>query len=500
MVTESRAQSGALPDVLGSLHQRMVRLESERAALLQGLEGPARESGRNLLHYAALRNIDLRPLQPRLAAEGLSSLGRCEPWALGSVRAVWRASAALAGERFDEPGEPCLASREGWALLEQRTNNLFGPPPGDRGVRMMVTMPDAAAEDGGFIRGCLEHGMDAMRVNTSAGDAGAWLAMVEHLRAGEREVGRRCRAFADLGGPKIRLTRLWNGQAEKDRVRLERGDRLRIAFEEGVGPEAKRVTMWAEPRGILARVRAGDPIWFNDGKVGARADAVADGVIEATVTFTRPGGQKLRVTKGINLPDTPFEADALTQADREALRALWGKADAFGLSFVRTPGDVRAMREACLALREELGGDLPGIVLKIETKTGFQRLPELLLELLRWPVGGVMLARGDLAVECGFERMAEIQEELLCFCEAAHVPVIWATEVLGTLAKEGRPTRAEITDAAAAQRAECVMLNKGSEIPSALTTLADILRRMQGHQRKKSAMFRELSIAGFGAG
>ncbi|HBU43311.1 MAG TPA: pyruvate kinase, partial [Microbacterium sp.] len=102
---------------------------------------------------------------------------------------------------------------------------------------------------------------------------------------------------------------------------------------------------------------------------------------------------------------------------------------------------------------------------------------------------------GDLAVECGFERMAEIQEELLGFCEAAHTPVIWATEVLSTLAKRGRPTRAEITDAAMAQRAECVMLNKGPEVLSALAMLADILKRMQNHQRKKMAVFRPLSIA-----
>ena len=108
-----------------------------------------------------------------------------------------------------------------------------------------------------------------------------------------------------------------------------------------------------------------------------------------------------------------------------------------------------------------LGGDRIGIVLKIETRRGFEELPQVLLAAMRSPVIGVMIARGDLAVECGYERLAELQEEILWVCEAAHVPVIWATQVLENLAKDGMPSRAEITDAAMGERAECVMLNKG---------------------------------------
>ena len=106
-----------------------------------------------------------------------------------------------------------------------------------------------------------------------------------------------------------------------------------------------------------------------------------------------------------------------------------------------------------------------------------------------------MIARGDLAVECGFERLSELQEEILWICEAAHVPVIWATQVLETLAKEGLPSRAEITDAAMGDRAECVMLNKGPHVLSAVGVLGDILRRMQAHQAKKRSTLRELRLA-----
>ena len=105
---------------------------------------------------------------------------------------------------------------------------------------------------------------------------------------------------------------------------------------------------------------------------------------------------------------------------------------------------------------------------------------------------GVMIARGDLAVECGYERLAEVQEEILSLCEAAHIPVIWATQVLDTLAKSGVPSRAEITDAAMGERAECVMLNKGPHIIAAIRVLDNILQRMSDHQLKKSSMMRQL--------
>jgi pyruvate kinase len=108
---------------------------------------------------------------------------------------------------------------------------------------------------------------------------------------------------------------------------------------------------------------------------------------------------------------------------------------------------------------------------------------------------GVMIARGDLAVECGYQRLAEIQEEILWICEAAHVPVIWATQVLESLAKKGIPSRSEITDAAMGERAECVMLNKGPYAVTAVRVLTDILRRMQAHQEKKRSMLRQLRLA-----
>jgi pyruvate kinase len=225
---------------------------------------------------------------------------------------------------------------------------------------------------------------------------------------------------------------------------------------------------------------------------------VEDAAFVIRINKARATGLKLRSDKGVNLPDTKLSIPSLTAADREALKFVALHADAVEFSFVRTPEDLRDLREAITHAAEERGERL-GVVLKIETAAGFANLPELLLAALSWPAAGVMIARGDLAVEVGYQRMAEVQEEILWLCEAAHVPVIWATQVLETLAKKGIPSRSEITDAAMGERAECVMLNKGPYVLDAVRMLDDILRRMAGHQVKKRPMLRPLKVArGFG--
>ncbi|HEX7240646.1 MAG TPA: pyruvate kinase, partial [Longimicrobiaceae bacterium] len=116
-------------------------------------------------------------------------------------------------------------------------------------------------------------------------------------------------------------------------------------------------------------------------------------------------------------------------------------------------------------------------------------------EALRCRAAGVRIARGDLAVEVGFERLAEVQEEILWMCEAAHVPVVWATQVLEQLTRKGAPSRAEVSDAALGERAECVMLNKGPYLADAVRALDDILSRMHRHQEKKRPLLAHLGVA-----
>lgn len=239
---------------------------------------------------------------------------------------------------------------------------------------------------------------------------------------------------------------------------------------------------------IFGEVRPGERIWFDDGKIGGIVRGSTSDQIRVEITHARPRGERLRAEKGINLPDTRLSLSALTPKDEEDLRFIVGHAHMVGMSFVQRVEDVRRLREALV----DLGGSELGIVLKIETRRGFEMLPDLLLEVMKAPVTGVMIARGDLAVECGYERLAEVQEEILWLCEAAHMPVVWATQVLESLTRTGLPSRAEITDAAMGERAECVMLNKGPHILDAMRVLDNILQRMEEHQSKKSPMLRQL--------
>jgi pyruvate kinase len=242
---------------------------------------------------------------------------------------------------------------------------------------------------------------------------------------------------------------------------------------------------------VFGDVRAGEAVWFDDGKIGGVVRAADDDGLTVEITQAGVDGTKLAAGKGVNLPDTNLRLSPLTAKDLQDLPFVVEHADLIGFSFVRHAENVHELQDRL----RDLKADGLGIVLKVETRHAFAELPKLLLACMRTGRFGVMIARGDLAVECGFERMAEVQEEILWICEAAHTPVVWATQVLESLAKSGMPSRAEVTDAAMSERAECVMLNKGPFVREAVKTLDNILLRMQAHQTKKRAMLRPLHIA-----
>ncbi|HET8711357.1 MAG TPA: pyruvate kinase [Spongiibacteraceae bacterium] len=238
-------------------------------------------------------------------------------------------------------------------------------------------------------------------------------------------------------------------------------------------------------------LKVGEPVWLDDGKLGGHIEKIESDCIHLRIGHVRVGGAKLRSDKGINFPDSELRLPALTEEDKKNLKFVMQHADIVSLSFANSREDVELLlNEMAHYKNREVG-----FVLKIETQRGFFNLPAMVLAAMKSSACGIMIARGDLAVECGFERLAEVQEEILWICEAAHMPVIWATQVLESLAKSGMPSRAEVTDAAMATRAECVMLNKGPYIVDAVKALDDILRRMRAHHSKKSAMLRELKLA-----
>ena len=241
----------------------------------------------------------------------------------------------------------------------------------------------------------------------------------------------------------------------------------------------------------FASLRAGESVWLDDGKIGGIVTANDGEIVRVKITHTGPNGARLRAEKGINFPDTEFAMSALTPKDVADLEQVVGFVDMVALSFLRGPDDILLLEDHL----HRLGAGHLGIVLKIENRQAFENLPRILLASLRSPPVGVMVARGDLAVEVGFERLSEVQEEILWLCEAAHVPVIWATQILEGMAKKGAPSRAEISDAVMSSRAECAMLNKGPYIVETVRFLSGVLSRMDQHLDKRMAMLRRLSVS-----
>lgn len=236
-------------------------------------------------------------------------------------------------------------------------------------------------------------------------------------------------------------------------------------------------------------IKVGDEVLFDDGAIGAHAVSVDKRGEDTEVTLhidrTKVGGANLAAYKGINLPDTDLPLPSLTEEDEENLKFIGEYADIAAVSFIRTPEDVAYVLDKMP--REDLG-----LLLKIETIPGFENLPLVILEGLQHERFGVMIARGDLAVELGFARMAEVPQQIQTAAEAAHIPTVMATQILENLAKNGLPSRAEITDAAVALRSECVMLNKGPHITDAIKILDKMAKKLGKSQRKNRIMLRHI--------
>jgi pyruvate kinase len=468
--------------------------ERTHAARLAEVDPSHGASARNLLHYLALRRHDIRDLQDRLARAGLSSLGRSEPHVLASLERVCGLLSLARGQPLPQVEVPSVpvGFREGRSLLAANATALLGPARTHRPVRIMVTLPGQAAEDPELVESMLEAGMDCARINTAHDDVDCWEAMVANVDRARRRQGVPCRIVVDLPGPKLRTGQPRLDGLPSDDVRVEVGDRFELVAQGGstVGPE-EGVVVPVEVADIFNDLQPGQSIWIDDGKIWGRVASVRRDGATVEVLRARPGGSRVRPEKGLNLPETRLRLPALGEEDRRHAVFAARCADVVSLSFVHEPEDVVDLRRV---LAEE-GAPGLGILLKIETRAGFESLPRILLEAMRGPRFGVMIARGDLAVEAGFWRLAEVQEEILWIAEAAHAPTVWATQVLEGLAKKGVATRAEVTDAAMGGRAEAVMLNKGPHVVEAIRALDDILGRMASHQAKKVPLLRPLSVA-----
>lgn len=480
--------------LLNELRELRAQVDSGARELLAGWESRIQrqdfsEQALNLAHYIILRRRDLRALQDELTLFGLSSLGRLEGRVIGNLDAVIAALAAITAEP-----EPCLFPERdtmlhGPALTEANADQALGPCAELRPVRLMVTLPVDAASDPEFALSVIDNGADLVRINCAHDDPDSWDAMISNVRTAARSLQRPVRILMDLGGPKCRTHEI---KAAKGHKRLRPGDEFLLVRETFQSLDSWPVQASCTLASVFDQLKAGALVWVDEGRLGGIVRSVQPEGAVVQVRVTPPKGMKLKPDKGMNFPETELGVAPLTEKDRVDLDFVAQRADLVGYSFVQCADDVALLQQELAArIGAEKAADI-GIVAKIETARAVRNLPEILVQGAGHQPFAVMIARGDLAVEIGFARLAEIQEEILWLCEAAHVPVIWATGVLTGLIKDGQTNRGEMTDAAMSARAECVMLNKGPHILEALQILDELFVRMTEHQHKKTPRLRAL--------
>jgi pyruvate kinase len=478
----------ALLDEIRLLRDQAAERERSLGPAIAALPVAQRRSAANLAHYLALRSTGHVALQGELVRNGLSSLARREAHVMATLDAVERALSSITGVA-SEPARAAITIDDGVQLLARHATELLETPMPHM-TRIVVTIPPWAAGNVQFLHALIDAGMDVARINASHGDAAQWQASIDALRTAAAAAGRRIPVCVDLAGPKVRT-----GVCPSGPIGLVATDRLVLhaASNESVdGPRDAngRLTgparVAVRPREVVEHVEVGHRVMFDDGNIRATCVEVdrARGEITVEVDAVRTGAWGLKDRKGVNVPDTDIPIAALTDEDLKTLDFIVERVDIVAMSFVRTVNDIADLHRAIQArTRRTLG-----VVAKIETPQACRALPEILLELMKSPPCGVMLARGDLGVEIGFEHLPEAQDEILSLCEAAHVPVIWATQVLESMTEHGFPTRGEVTDAADAARADAIMLGIGPFMVDTVAFVEDLLARTQVRRARSRAL------------
>lgn len=473
----------ALHEELSRLQKEMKNSVSRYSTLLEKVHPSQIESAKNLLNYLILRKTDIQELQENLHRQGLSSLASCESHTHRQIQVTLE----RLGEDFT--GQEAISLDYGRAKIQETARELFGDALHNWPTSVMVTFDKAFLEKKEIVRDLLKRGMSVARINCAHDERKVWEEMIKLVRLSSKHTGIPCKIHLDLAGPKLRTELLGKGK-KSGKIEVANGEKIWLS-ESLDGFSEKDLVISPGEKGVIADLKIGERVFIDDGLIMAKVVKVMSNSAMLVVERNSSKKGRLKAEKGINFPDSKLRIPSLTEYDLECLDFAVEYADTIGFSFVREAKDLELLRHELRKYSE----DIPPIILKIETYESVINFPELLLEGMKEPSFGVMIARGDLAVEIGFGRLVEIQEEVSWLCEASHVPVIWATQVLENLHKSGIASRAEITDAGRAALAECIMINKGKHTLAVLKILQEITKRSRSLKRKNRLVFRPLSIA-----
>jgi pyruvate kinase len=285
-----------------------------------------------------------------------------------------------------------------------------------------------------------EAGVNGFRLNFSHGDYAERDDQIKWIREASAKTGKPVAILQDLQGPKIRLGML------NENVQVKKGDEIILD-----NAAEHNGNVFPIQYNLADKVKVGEPIYIFDGKVRT---TVIERTSSTALKVRIENDGTLMSKKGINLPDTDFGGDILTSKDMKDIEyGLTKDIDYVALSFVQSPDDINNLRQILVA-----GGSHAQIIAKVETKAAIK--DDVLEEIVK-ASDGVMVARGDLAVEAGAEVVPIVQRRIIALCRQHGKLSIVATQMLASMVSAPEPTRAEVSDVANAviQGADAVMLS-----------------------------------------
>ncbi|MEK7568986.1 MAG: pyruvate kinase [Patescibacteria group bacterium] len=302
-----------------------------------------------------------------------------------------------------------------------------------------------ASESEVMLENLVKAGMNVCRINFSHGDHDGALVQVKNIRAVAEKTGANIAILQDLSGPKIRI-----GDFYQERVMLKKGSIFTLTTKDCVGDETHAFVNY---KALPKEIKKGDSILLDDGKKRLEVISVAGDDIKCRVIV----GGETKGRRGVNLPGVSLKISCLTSKDKKDLVfGIENNVDYVALSFVRRPSDVRELR-AILAKAKSTAK----IISKIETEEAIENIDAIIEES-----DGIMVARGDLAVEVPAETVPILQKMIIEKCNIAGKPVIVATQMMESMIKSPVPTRAEVSDVANSilDGADAVMLSEESAL------------------------------------
>lgn len=434
-------------------------LEDLQAPLAPMVE-PGAESANRWTRLAP--PLELAAEEQQLLASWTSALGRsCEPGPSGKLRSLATYVALRRRGLHAERSNTSFPS----------STELFGPTIGSRAVRIMATLDSALADDLEAARRLLKSGMDCGRILCDHDGPKRWSRVIANLRKASRETGRPFRLCLDVSHPRPHILEVATAP-ESQRIGCgayllltSRKPRLRQGLD-----AALRVGL--EPR--LPQLAAGAEVAVDGGRLIARViEADKDGAL-LKVTSAPPRGVRLKPHQRLHFhgADPPPLADE----DREELRFIAEHADLVGTSRVQCAADLLSLQQAIIQSGRLLSSI--GLILNISAACAVRSLPAILACALgRQPVG-VLLSSSDLAVELGYEPLAEVQNEVVKLCVAAQVPVLFTHPLLDRLVRKGTASPCELADVTYEQRIDCVRLGAGRYLGEAVRTLDELFAKL----------------------